>query len=281
MNFPVDLLGCGQLDNRHKADSTACETASEVSAAHFAAKTAGDYWAEVIESDARENQRVARRVMGSFRHLRPLFLWAFRWVFRVWSGLRVTGLEHLPAAGPYILAANHECHLDNLFVACFLPRPVQRRMVVLSKKEHFAHWPTRLFAVLCHGVPVDRGQISAGVLGVCSQALRQDGVLLIHPEGTRSPDGQLLPFRKGVAVLAHHVRCPVIPVHIEGAHEFWPKHSWFPRRRSRISVRIGPPMLPGTMTSQSAKEFTEQLMVNILALSNEPTERIGPVVENS
>jgi 1-acyl-sn-glycerol-3-phosphate acyltransferase len=278
---PIDPIGVGQVNDRRQMDSRVCETASEVSAARLAEKTVGDYWAEVLESNADENKRVANKVMDSFHHVRPLFLRVFRMVFKIWSGLHVVGLENLPPKMPYILAANHECHLDNLFVACSLPREVQRKMVVLSKKEHFAHLVTRLIAKLCHGIPVDRGQISAGVLGICSQVLRQEGVLLIHPEGTRSPDGHLQPFRKGVAVLASHIQCPVVPIHIDGAHEFWPKHSFFPRRRSRISVTIGPPIHPRTMTAETPKEFTTELMLSIAALSDEPTKRIGSAEEGS
>jgi 1-acyl-sn-glycerol-3-phosphate acyltransferase len=279
--FPIDLIGVGQVNDCRQTDSEVCETASVVPVAHLAEKTTSDYWSEVIESNADEDKGTANKVMDSFRHIRPLFLKVFRRVFKIWSGLRVVGLEHLPAKGPYILAANHECHLDNLFVACSLPREIQRRMVVLSKKEHFAHLVTRLIARLCHGIPVDRGQISAGVLGICAQVLRQDGVLLIHPEGTRSPDGCLQPFRKGVAVLAHHVRCPVVPIHIDGAHEFWPKHSFFPRSRSRISVTIGPPISPRTMTSQTPREFTTELMRSIAALSDKPARQTGSVEEGS
>jgi 1-acyl-sn-glycerol-3-phosphate acyltransferase len=263
------------VNDCRQTDATVSETASAVSVAHLAEKTASDYWSEVIEFNAEENTRIANRVLDSYGRLRPLFLSVFRRVFELWSGLCVVGLENLPPKGPYILAANHECHLDSLFVACLLPREVQRKMVVLSKKEHFTYPVTRFIAKLCHGIPVDRAQISAGVLGICSQVLRQGGVLFIHPEGTRSPDGCLQPFRKGVAVLAHHVGCPVVPIHIDGAHEFWPKHSFFPRRRSRISVMMGPPIDPRTITSQAAREFTEKLMLSIAALGDGPTRRSG------
>jgi long-chain acyl-CoA synthetase len=74
--------------------------------------------------------------------------------------------------------------------------------------------------------------------------LKKGGVLLIHPEGTRSPDGQLLPFKPGATLLANHISCPIVPVFIEGSHEFWPKGRPFPARRSFISLTIGKPMPP-------------------------------------
>jgi 1-acyl-sn-glycerol-3-phosphate acyltransferase len=261
------------LNDCRRTNSRINERASAASVAQAQEKTVSECWSEVLELNAEENQKIAHGVLRSYRRIRPLFLSVFRRIFRVWSGLRVVGLENLPPTAPYILAANHECHLDNLFVACLLPREVQRRMVVLSKKEHFAHWVTRIIAGLCHGIPVDRTQISADVLGICAQVLGQGGVLLIHPEGTRSPDGGLQPFKKGVAVLAYHVACPVVPIHVEGGHEFWPKHSFFPRSRNRIVVTIGPPICWQSIPSQTVREFTSELMLRVAALSEGPTKQ--------
>lgn len=264
------------MSDCRKASSTICQTTPEVSVAPIEERTANDYWSEVLDFNAEHNAKIAREVIRSHPRIRPLFLSVFRSIFRTWSGLYVVGLENLPAAGPYILAANHECHLDNLFVACLLPKEVQPKMVVLSKKEHFARWVTRFMAKLCHGIPVDRAQISAGALGICFQVLKQGNVLLIHPEGTRTPDGRLQPFRRGVAVLARHAKCPVVPVHIDGGHEFWPKHSFIPRRRSRISVMIGPPIDPPTSAAQNVKAFTGQLMLSIAALNGQDTPQTDP-----
>jgi len=254
--------------------SRADETAEPACVPHPGAKTDRDYWSEVLGFNADENVRIANRVLRSYRRIRPLFLSIARRVLGIWSGLSVVGLEHLPRQGPYILATNHECHLDSLFVACLLPRDVQHRMVVLSKKEHFAGLITRLIAALCHGIPVDRAQISADVLGLCAQVLRQGGVLLIHPEGTRSPDGRLQPFKKGAAVLAGHMECPLVPIHIDGGYEFWPRHSFFPRSRHRISVVIGPPIHPRMIPPQTARELTRELSLSIAALGEGLTKRV-------
>ena len=254
------------MNDFRQPDSPAYESAAAIAATPLAQPAAGRQWSGVLEFNAEENLRIVNEVLASHRRARPLLLGAVRNVFRMWSGLRVAGLEHLPAKPPYVLATNHQCHLDNLFVACFLPPAVQRRMVVLSKKEHFDFALTRLVAKLCHAIPVDRALDSAGVLGLCAQVLGQGNVLLIHPEGTRSPDGRLQPFKKGVAVLAHYVKCPVVPVRIDGAFEFWPKQSFLPRRRSRISITIGAPIHPPAIARQDADEFTRTLTSRIVAL---------------
>lgn len=108
-----------------------------------------------------------------------------------------------------------------------------------------------------------------------AQFLRQGKILLIHPEGTRSPNGQLLPFKQGIAILANHLQCPVVPVYIEGAHEFWPKGARFPKSRSDISVTIGRPLYPqaletdpnNIMTTAKADALTNQLMLAVAEIS--------------
>ncbi len=210
-------------------------TAVETSLAEAAR---GD-WLQERDPEAED---LARRTLTSYPRLRPAALRALRSFFGWFSRLRIEGVENLPPTGPFILAPNHECHLDNLFVACGLPKILQQEMAVLGKKEHFERWITRGAAKLCHALPVDRAQVSSFPLKVCAEVLRRGGVLLIHPEGTRSPDGRLLPFKPGVAQLAISCACPILPVYIEGTHEFWPKGSLLPKRRSRITVRIGAPL---------------------------------------
>jgi len=196
-------------------------------------------WHSVLNQEPIDVWQKGQKVFDSCPRLRKIFLILFRGVFRIWTRLRISGLEHLPMTGPYILAVNHESHLDNLFVACFLPSYIQENMAVISKQEHFDRWFTRLIAKLCHAVPLKRDSIPTVALQIASCILRQGKVLLIHPEGTRSPDGQLLPFKNGVALLALHHRCPIVPVYIEGANEFWPKNSLLPKLRGNISVNIG------------------------------------------
>jgi len=218
-------------------------------------------WGNILDKDPGEIQRTAREILQSYPRSRRWFLKTFRKAFQWFSRLHVAGLENLPPNGPYILAPNHQSHLDNLFVACFLPTQIQQEMAVLGKKEHFEHGLTRVVAKLCHAIPVQRSKVSTSVLQVCSQILKNGKVLLIHPEGTRSPDGQLLPLKNGVALLASHLQCPIIPIYIEGAHEFWPKDSWRPKSRASISVNIGKPLYPRPSTTARQSAILEEAEV--------------------
>ncbi len=231
-------------------------------------------WHEILDANADASVKVVESVLSDCRRSRPAFLKVFRRFFGLCSRLSVRGLENLPSHGPYILAPNHECYLDNLFVACVMPLGVREQMAVIGAKEFFDKPFTRAIARLCRTIPVDRKQVSSSVLQVGAQVLKKGKVLLIHPEGTRSPDGRLLPFKRGAAILANYAQCPLIPVYIEGAHEFWPKGEKLPRSRGRITITVGRPLRPlpvlqiKTMDEQKrAQELTDRLTKPMLALS--------------
>lgn len=234
-------------------------------------KTVGS-WFEILDTDPETSRAKAGAVLKSHPKLRPFFLKVFRKMFGVLCGLEVEGLENLPSGG-YILAPNHECYIDNIFVASVLPAKVQKNMAVIGAKEFFDKAATRLIAKLCHTIPIDRNQVSSSVLQIGAQVLKMGKVLLIHPEGTRSPDGELLPYKTGAAILADYAQCPIVPVYIEGAHEFWPKGAKWPQKRRAISVTFGKPILPvpphGEQTrvvQKDAQALTNRVMEQALAM---------------
>src|SRR3954454_7419479 len=125
----------------------------------------------------------------------------------------VTGLEHVPADGAVLLAANHQSFADQFFV----PLVARRQIFFFAKAEYFTSpgLRGRAMAAFFHGlgqVPVERGDTrsAASVIEVGMEVLGAGGGLGIFPEGTRSPDGQLHKFRTGVARLALRSDAPVV-----------------------------------------------------------------------
>ena len=89
--------------------------------------------------------------------------------------------------------------------------------------------------------------------------------MLIFPEGTRSRDGSVQPFLKGVAMIARAAKCPVLPVSIDGSRHLWRKGTRFPRIwGGRVRVRIGKPVTYDKTTS--AEDVVTQLRARILDL---------------
>jgi 1-acyl-sn-glycerol-3-phosphate acyltransferase len=143
----------------------------------------------------------------------------------VFAGVRleIFGREHLPARGPVIYMANHQSNFDIL--ALFAGIPLQFRW--LAKQELF-RVPLFGLAMRRSGyIPIDRSDRRKAQQGMAEAARRiQEGTsVVIFPEGTRSPDAALLPFKKGGFILALQAQVPVVPVVIRGSNAIMPKHS--------------------------------------------------------
>ncbi len=152
----------------------------------------------------------------------------------------VTGLEHVPAEGPAILAPNHTSFLDDLLVPLVLKK---RRLTILAKADYWDHWYTRWFFKWAGCVPVRRegGSASRAAIDAAVAALRDGKLVALFPEGTRSPDGRLYRGKTGVARIALEAQVPVIPVGIVGTFELWPYNRKLPRA-GRTELRFGEPL---------------------------------------
>jgi 1-acyl-sn-glycerol-3-phosphate acyltransferase len=165
--------------------------------------------------------------------------------------VKVSGLESLDPSRTYIFMSNHVSNLDPPILVPLIPR----RTSVLVKKE--------LFRIPIFGramrigslVPVDRSNRQAAIASLKAAAdVLQRGInLAIFVEGTRSPDGTLLPFKKGPFYLALDSSVPVVPVTIVGTFEAMPKGSFAIRSRL-VEIVFHPPIDPRT------SEDREQLM---------------------
>ena len=135
--------------------------------------------------------------------------------------VEVVGSEKLDWRRTYIFMCNHVSNLDPPIVIPVMPR----RTSVLVKKELFRvpllGWAMRLASL----VPVDRRNREAAIasLRFAADVLRSGVNMTIWPEGTRSPDGRLLPFKRGPFHLAMETGVPIVPITLAGTHEIWRK----------------------------------------------------------
>lgn len=151
--------------------------------------------------------------------------------------LEVTGLENVPASGPFILMVNHCNFLDpGAAVIALLPREVVLFTKVENLRLPLAGLLFRLYGV----VPVERGEADVTAIKRAVKVLLKDrDILLVAPEGTRSYHGRLLPAKNGMAFLAAQTGVPILPVGVAGVKAFWPNVRHF--RRTRVRVMIGHP----------------------------------------
>lgn len=137
----------------------------------------------------------------------------------------VTGLEHVPDEGPFIVASNHLSFLDSIIIQALMPRPV----AFFAKAEYFTTPGVKgrlmkAFFQSVGSIPVQRGEQAASVAALDSlvEILEADGGVGIYPEGTRSRDGRLYRGRTGVGWLALSTGAPVVPVGLIGTQRLQP-----------------------------------------------------------
>lgn len=167
-----------------------------------------------------------------------------RLVLRAFLHLRVVGREHLPTRGGVILATNHVSNLDPPVVGCQIHRP----HAAPAKQELFVHPIAGAILRQWGGVPIDRSRPGHQMMEELLAWLHGGDVLLIFPEGTRSTDGRLRRFQRGVALLSLAARVPVVPGYVSGTRKAMPPGSSLPRP-ARVTVAFGRPLWPDEFTN--------------------------------
>lgn len=150
----------------------------------------------------------------------------------------VAGLEHLPKEGGFIVAANHQSHLDPPLIGSQVPRQMCAFARKTLWKPGIAAW--WMDAVGC--IPVDRdGGSDVQAMKRVLRALSEGKVLILFPEGTRSPTGALQTPKAGVGFMACRTGVPVVPTRIFGSFEAFGRNGPF-RPGTPVSVVFGSPL---------------------------------------
>ena len=182
--------------------------------------------------------------------------------------LGVEGLAHLPARGPYILAANHHNYLDGVVLGVAVAAPIA--FLVMPR----VYRATPLHPILHRGIgsiPIDVARPDVGALRRALAALAAGRIVGIFPEGPFSVRGQLEAGLPGVALLALRSGAPVVPAAVRGTYEALVGRRFHLPRRRPLAVRFGParrfPAAPGGDALRRARhEVTERIMADIAAL---------------
>ncbi len=188
---------------------------------------------------------------------------------------RVTGLEHVPASGPAILASNHLSFIDSMYLPLVISRPV----VFPAKAEYFsATGPLgRMWAAYLRStkqLEIDRSEARSAqaTLEAAAEILRAGDLFGFYPEGTRSPDGRLYRGRSGLGWLVLNTGAPVLPVAMIGTRKMLPPGAALPRP-TRIDIKIGKPMefghLIGDPPARARRTIGDEVMRVIADLSGQ------------
>ena len=198
-----------------------------------------------------------------FRNIRALA----RFVYKI----TVHNETVIPDNSGFIVCANHVSNFDYLWLTAKFTRKQFEKFCCLAKQEiqNNSRISKRISQV-CGIIPVDRANAHIESMICCKKQLQEKWGLLIHPEGTRSENGEMGVFKKGAAVLAIELNVPIIPAYINGAYDVYPKGSRLPRlfnfrkmKKYAVDVAYGNPIFP---QGQSPDELILKVKESILAL---------------
>ena len=174
-----------------------------------------------------------------------------RFVYR----LRATGLEHLPAEGGFVLAANHTSNFDPWPLG--LPLFPQHWLRFMAKSELY-WWPLSRLLDAAGAFPVERGRGDVEAIAKAVELVRAGEVVVMFPEGTRQRKGLRKKWEArphtGAARIAQEADVPLVPAAIKGTDRL--------ARLGPLRVAYGPPV----EVSESSRETTEHLMAEIRQL---------------
>ena len=196
-------------------------------------------------------------------------------LMRLVFGLRVEGLQHLPDT-PCVVAPNHTSFLDPLVLSAALGRAWLERSywggwTGVAFANPFMRAVSRLWRVL----PIDQERGAGTSLALAAAALKRGHSLVWFPEGSRSPTGDLLPFRPGIGLLMARLPRPIVPALIRGTFEAMPKGRW-QIRPARVAVTFGAPLDPkqlvpvGTSPEEAARLIVADLQAAVADLGRGP-----------
>ncbi len=171
--------------------------------------------------------------------------------------LEVEGAERLLAPGPKIVTFNHASILDAYAICALMPPGG----VALIKRELLRYPVIGLAAWLIGLVPIDRGHHERArrtMARAAERMKREQLAVVIAPEGTRSRDGRLRPFKKGALHLALATGAPIVPLVIDGSFQLQPRGQWW-CRPGRLRARVLPPVDSSPLTREGVDAATEGL----------------------
>lgn len=182
-----------------------------------------------------------------------------RTVVQATGGLRFSGRSNVPETGGALLVSNHLSHLD-VFV---LGIPLHRPLNYVARSTLFVPL-LGTFIRSVGGFPIQRDGMGAQGLKETLRRLRNGGIVVLFPEGTRTRDGSLGELKSGISVLAQRAKVPIIPTAIAGTFEAWPRSRKFPRPHP-VRIHYGPTISPDELSGLDADAVTALIRGRILA----------------
>jgi 1-acyl-sn-glycerol-3-phosphate acyltransferase len=185
-----------------------------------------------------------KRESGLVESMGRLLAWTgLRVGFWLYNRLEIHGREYLPKEAPFVLVANHASHLDALVLTTVLPLAWRDHVFPIGAADKFFGKRSLAWVVttLLNVLPITRKTAGRHALKELRQRLHEPpSIFILFPEGARTRDGTMLPFKPGVGMMIGSTAAPVVPCYLQGTLEAGPAGAMIPRPH-KIVIRIGPP----------------------------------------
>ena len=236
------------------------------------------------------------------KHL-PLFTRHFdftSWIFRLFWAFFLKGIAfryyiRLKVQGNFkeiyknhpklLLISNHASHLDAACITAAVPFRYWLIMYITAAKDYwFTNQLFVFFSKHCLGaIPIERKDKKGEAIRLCVSLLKQlpRNWLLLFPEGTRSKDGYIHSFKRGVSLFARQTNTPILFLYIEGNNELWPKGHLLPKP-GKLTVHVGPVQRPAMIDEIDTNFRNWVLTINPSAYKDQVDEsKIKEIFSNN
>jgi 1-acyl-sn-glycerol-3-phosphate acyltransferase len=196
--------------------------------------------------------------------------WASMSAMTLGFSLRTQGRQHIPAAGPALLVANHQSFLDPVLVGL----STHRHLYYLARKTLFEKRWLRTMIRWLNAVPIDHHGVGKEGIKVILEQLERGHAVVVFPEGTRTHDGKVQELKAGVQLLIKRARAPIVPVGIAGAFAAWPRTQKVPTPAPLFLPGVGEALAVAVGEPLDAQHFASLPRERMLAELREEMEKV-------
>ncbi len=168
--------------------------------------------------------------------------------------IRCEGRQFIPPTGGGLLLSNHQSNFDPWIIGLCSDRLLR----YLARGTLFRFPPARWALVWIGSIPIDREGTGLGGLKATLKELKRGELVVMFPEGTRTPDGEVRTIKPGFCAIAKRSGFPLVPMALDGTFDAWPRQCRFPRP-AVIHVCFGEPITPEQITQLTDEQLVAEV----------------------